>query len=230
MIDTKTRTTGPRIKWRLFHWAVAIAFLLMLTTGIVIYTPALSELASGAWTRLVHRIGAVILIGAPVLYAFINPTAARQWLREAAIWKREAADTPHVLNTWKRRHKLLISIGYVLFAITGMVQWFLKGMVPSSAFNVSLFIHDILFFSAIVVLLYHVFFELNWWRWKRRYCAHCSFAACAEACTVGAIGTRRDGTVFRDPQRCNSCQLCMELCQRKSLFKPAPATPHTEQP
>ncbi|GAF91883.1 unnamed protein product, partial [marine sediment metagenome] len=134
---------------------MAVAFLAMLTTGLIIYTPAFSALASGGWTRLVHRIGAVILIGTPIVYALINRHTARQWLKEAAIWNKKAAVAPYVLNTWKRRHKFLISVGYVLLAITGIIQWFLKGMVSSSAFNVSLFIHDILFFSAVLVLLYH---------------------------------------------------------------------------
>jgi len=230
MTGTNTGTTRPRAKWRVFHWVVAAAFFTMLITGIIIYTPALSGLASGSWTRLFHRIGAAVLIGAPILYAFVNPRAARQWLRDAAIWNRKTADTPHVLNTWKRRHTLLISVGYILFAITGIIQWFLKGIVASSAFNVSLFIHDILFFSAILVLLYHVYFELYWWRWKRTYCARCRYPSCAEACTVGAITRTRDGTIVRDPQRCNSCRLCMELCQRKSLFKAATATAQTQRP
>ena len=230
MTNTHTGTTGPRIKWRAFHWIIAAAFFAMLITGIIIYTPAFSGLASGAWTRLIHRIAAVVLIGAPIVYAFVNPRAARQWLREAAFWDRGAVAAPHVLNTWKRRHKLIISVGYILFAITGAIQWFVKGLVPSSTFNVSLFLHDILFFAAILVLLYHVYFEFYWWRWKSKYCARCSHAACAEACTVGAIVTRGNGTVVRDPQRCNGCRLCMELCQRKSLFKAAPAVAQTEQP
>ena len=139
MTDSNAGTTGPRVKWRVFHWTIAIAFLTMLVTGIIIYTPAFSGLASGAWTRLFHRIGAAVLIGAPILYAFVNPKAARQWLREAALWNRKAADTPHVLNTWKRRHKLLISVGYVLFAITGLIQWFAIGVNLkdcSSAINI----------------------------------------------------------------------------------------------
>ena len=229
MTGTETSTTRSRINWRAFHWIVAAAFFAMLITGIIIYTPAFSGLASGAWTRLIHRIAAVVLIGAPIVYAVINPKAARQWLREAAVWNRDVGTSPHVLNTWKRRHKLIISVGYILLAATGVIQWFLKGVVPSSAFNVSLFVHDILFFSAILLLLYHVYFELYWWRWKRKYCARCSFAACAEACTVGAIATRRDSTVVRDPQRCNGCRLCMELCQRKSLFRAATVAVQTEQ-
>ena len=213
--------TSRKSSRRIFHWVVAGAFLTMLITGLIIYTPFFSGLASGGWTRLFHRIGAVILVGAPVVYALLNRKAARQWLREAAVWNKSASVAPYVLNTWRRRHKLLISVGYLLFALTGMIQWFLKGMASSDVFYISLFIHDILFFSAIVVLLYHIYFEFYWWLWKRRYCRRCSFAYCFDACPVGAIASGGDGAIERSTQKCNNCRLCMEVCKRNSYYKRA---------
>jgi len=70
--------TSRKSSRRVLHWVVAGAFLTMLITGLIIYTPTFSGLASGGWTRLVHRIGAVILVGAPVAYALLNRKAARQ--------------------------------------------------------------------------------------------------------------------------------------------------------
>lgn len=211
---------------RVFHWLIAAAFIAMVLTGLTIYTPALSSLAAGGWTRLVHRIAAVVLLGAPLVYGLVNRRAARQWLREAAIWNKTVPAAPYVLNPWKRRHKFLISIGYLLFAATGMLQWFLKGVVSSSVFNVSIFIHDILFFGAILVLLYHMYFELYWWLWKRRYCSRCDFAYCAEACPVGAIASG-ENSITRDPQRCNNCRLCVDVCRRNSYHKKTAATADT---
>jgi len=88
----------------------------------------------------------------PLSNALIKHGAAWQWLKEAAVWNRKTSATP-CLNRWKRRQKLLISIGFIIVAITGMIQWFLKGLVPSGVFNVSIFIHDIALFSAIIVVL-----------------------------------------------------------------------------
>ena len=207
-----------RFGFRGLHWTVAVAFFLLLLTGLIIYTPAFSGLASGGWTRLIHRIAAAVLVGAPVVYAVVNPRAARRWLADIGIAKSGSSTTPQVLNRWKRRHKLLISLGFVLVVVTGGLQWFFKGFVPSSVFNLSVFIHDILFFAAVLVLLYHSYFELYWWVWRRRYCRTCEAVACAGTCPVGAIVASAAGVV-RDPVKCNNCRLCMEHCRRNMLYK-----------
>lgn len=218
MTDENTGASAAGLKWRGLHWIVAAAFFASLITGLIIYTPALSGLASGGWTRLVHRIAAVLLVGAPVAYGVLRPQAARQWLADLGLWRRKPPADGHVLNRWKRRHKLLISLGLALFVLTGALQWFLKGTVSPGAFHVSLFIHDILFFSAIIVVLYHGYFEVYWWLWRRQYCRRCEAAYCAGACPVGAIADD-GGVIVRDPVRCNNCRLCMERCRREGLYR-----------
>ncbi|TEU02259.1 MAG: hypothetical protein E3J24_06520 [Dehalococcoidia bacterium] len=213
-----TRSKSNR---RILHWVVVGAFFTLLITGLIIYTPTFSALAAGSWTRLIHRIAAVLLVGAPIIYALVNRGAAWQWIKEAAIWNRKASATPY-LNSWKRKHKVLISIGFIIVVMTGMIQWFLKELVPSGVFNVSLFIHDIAFFSAIIALFYHIYFEFYWWHWKREYCSVCSFAQCANACPFGAMNSRQDGTIERVHQKCNNCRLCMEDCQRNSYYRIQP--------
>lgn len=208
----------PRINRRIFHWVIAAAFVALFATGLIIYTPQFSALASGGATRIIHKIAAVTLIGGPIIYALIKHDVARQWLREAAIWRNLPADSQHYINPWRRKHKLLISIGIVLLALTGALQWFFKDLLPDGVFDISLFIHSILFFSAIVVLLYHVYFEFNWWLWKKRYCSRCSSAYCADACPAGAIADR-DGTIVRDMLKCNNCRLCLQDCQRKAHYR-----------
>ncbi len=219
MSDDNVRIKNSRK--RILHWVVVGAFFALLATGLILYTPTFSALAAGSWTRLIHRIAAVILVSAPIIYALMKRGAVWQWIREAAIWKSETSATSH-LNRWKRKHKLLISIGFLTVVMTGMIQWFFKGIVPSGVFNVSLFIHDIAFFSAIILVLYHIYFEFYWFQWKRKYCSQCSFAYCADACPVGAMISKQEGTIERISQRCNNCRLCMENCQRNSYYKAHP--------
>jgi ferredoxin len=207
----------PRINRRIFHWIIAAAFIALLATGLIIYTPQFSTLASGGATRIIHKMAAVTLIAGPIIYALFKPDIARQWIREAAIWRKLPADSPQFINPWRRKHKLLISIGISLFALTGSLQWFFKDILPDGVFDVSLFIHSILFFSAIVVLLYHIYFELYWWLWKRRYCRRCTFPYCADACPAGAVAVD-NGTIVRDSIKCNNCRLCMQECQRKAHY------------
>lgn len=201
------------------HWLVAVSFAALFITGLIIYTPQFSSLASGGATRLIHKIAAATLIASPIIYALFKRGIARQWLREAAIWRKIDSDDPHFINSWRRKHELLISIGFLLVALTGMIQWFLKDVVSAGAFNISIFIHDILFFSAIVVLLYHVYFETYWWVWRRRYCRRCNSAMCASVCPVSAVANTQDGTIERDSQKCNNCRLCMLDCQRKAYYR-----------
>ncbi|HEY48450.1 MAG TPA: hypothetical protein G4O13_00210 [Dehalococcoidia bacterium] len=213
----RVREKGPQKKRGLLHWVVAAAFLVMVITGLIMFVPSFSSLAAGGWTRLIHRSAAVVLIGAPILYALINSTAALSWLEEALFWRRKtSANAP---NTWKTIHKSLIAVGFIIFALTGMIQWFLKGVVPNQVFQWSLSFHDIIFFAAILILLYHLYYEVNWWLWKRRYCRNCSQAYCVDACPTGALTHGPDGSVEYYPRRCNSCRLCLEYCQRSSYHK-----------
>ncbi len=211
------RKKVPGKNRRTLHWIVAAAFLVLVITGLTMFVPAFSGIAPGGWTRLIHRVAAGILVGAPMLYALINPVASVGWLEEALLLKRKAS--ANASNTWKTIHKSLIAIGFVLFALTGMVQWFLKEIVPNQVFQWSLFSHDIIFFAAILILFYHLYYEFNCWLWERRYCRNCSQAYCVDVCPTGALAHGTDGTVEYHPTRCNSCRLCLEYCRRSSYHK-----------
>jgi tetrathionate reductase subunit B len=50
-------------------------------------------------------------------------------------------------------------------------------------------------------------------------CNHCDDAACMKACPVeGAIYKREDGLVVIDPEKCNGCKLCVDVCASKAIF------------
>jgi cytochrome b subunit of formate dehydrogenase len=221
MDNPNVRVVGPKKAVRIFHWTVATVFFVMVITGLILYVPAFSGLAAGGWTRLIHRIASVLLIGIPVVYAVANPASARRWLAEAILFNRRTTGLPQIHGTWKRMHKSLITIGYVIFGVTGMIQWFLKGTVPSQTFQMSLLIHDIVFFAALLVLLYHIYYELDWWLWRRSYCRNCVLVGCVDACPNGALGYGADGSVEYYPQRCSNCRLCMEYCKSNSCYKKA---------
>ena len=219
MENMSVRVTGPAKGRRILHWVVAAAFFALFITGLIVFVPALSGLAAGGWTRLVHRVAAVILIGAPAIYALTNTRAARLWLKEALFWNRKTLMASNNRNTWKKTHKLLIAIGFALFALTGMTQWLLKGIVPSQVFQWSLSVHDIIFFGAFLVLAYHLYYEFDWWLWKRRYCRHCDLLYCVDACPTQALTLGTDGVVEYHPQSCDNCRLCTEYCRRNSYYK-----------
>ena len=203
---------------RVFHWTIAAAFFLLVLSGLILYTPALSALAADSWTRIVHRVAAASLAGMIVAYAAFDQGGALGWLRDAAFWRAGPSANP---DTWKRRHKALITVGVVLFAVTGFIQWFLKDTLPRDAFFPFVMVHDILFFSAIVVLLLHVYHEFDWWLWKKRRCGSCPAPLCARVCPSNSISAREDGSVVRD-DACNNCRLCMNICRRRLYYAESP--------
>lgn len=198
---------------RVFHWTVAAAFFVLLLSGLILYTPAFSSLAEGGWTRITHRVAAVSLAVLIASYVVANHRGALAWLKDAAFWTVGASINP---DAWKRRHKLLITLGVTLFAITGAIQWFLKDTVASEVFTVSVIIHDIAFFGAAIVLLLHVYHEYQWWRWKKQYCSSCMTALCAQVCPSRSIYIG-NGVVERDGF-CNNCRLCMDACRQNSYY------------
>lgn len=50
------------------------------------------------------------------------------------------------------------------------------------------------------------------WAFSRRACFHCTDAACAEVCPVGAISKLEDGTVNLDSTKCIGCKYCTAAC------------------
>lgn len=203
---------------RLFHWAIALVFLVMVMTGLTLLVPAFSGLAAGGWTRLVHKIAAVLLVGTPLLYAFTNRSAAGRWFRDAAVWHKAQSEERRIVHIWRRWHQLFLSAGFALFVATGSIQWFLKGIVSSSIFNVSVQVHDIVFFASVLILIYHAYFEFVWWMWRRKYCRRCGVPLCAEECPVNAVSAANDGFTERNMLACNGCRLCMKACQREGYY------------
>ncbi|MFC2059131.1 cytochrome b/b6 domain-containing protein [Chloroflexota bacterium] len=210
--------TGSKLRNRIFHWPIAIAFLALFFTGMIIYVPPLSSLAEGGWTRLVHRASVILLFGTPLIYALIYRKAVIQWIKEAIFWNKKPVWPPTIHNIWRKLHKSLVVIGFALFGLTGMMMWFLKDIVPRGLFQWSLRAHDILFIFAGIVLLFHIALELDWWLWKRRNCRQCTRFSCIDICPTKAMKRRPDNTVEFQHDKCNSCGLCMEQCRWPSLY------------
>jgi len=208
-INIKTETTART--GRRYHWVVAAAFFALLVTGSIILVPALAGLAAGGWSRLVHRVAAAVLAGTPLIYAVTNPRAAGQWIRAAFDWRR--GRLPSNPDAWKDRHRRLVAVGFTLFAISGALQWFFRGFISADAFQAARLAHDIAFYGALIVLLFHLYHELQWWLWKKRYCEVCPRAYCAEVCPTQAISTLPGGGITRHPVLCHNCRLCMADCR-----------------
>ena len=161
-----------RARW--FHWLIVGVFLELVLSGLFLFIPWVPSGMVGIWIRVIHRVGAVILVGAPAIFALVRWPAARDFIKEGFTWGKEDLDwmkaapgyyfggDPRLMppqgyiNTGMKLYRLTILCGGAVFVITGLIMWFLKGIVAPGIFQFCLLLHDITFIVAIGMFLLHV--------------------------------------------------------------------------
>jgi formate dehydrogenase subunit gamma len=162
-----------RARW--FHWLIAVVFLELVISGMLLFIPWITSDTIGSVNRVLHRIGAVILIGAPVLYALYDWRSAWEFVKEGLTWGKEDlgwlkaapgyyfGGDPRLMppqghsNTGMKLYRVGIFAGSVVFVITGFIMWFLKGDVPAGVFQWCLLLHDITFIVAVCMFFLHFY-------------------------------------------------------------------------
>ncbi len=160
---------------RVLHWIHAGAFCLLFLTGLALFIPQLGFLAQDSVTRVIHRIGAVIFIIAPLIYIPMNWQATKRGIKEAFSWgasdigwlkaapryyflgdEKDMPPQGH-MNTGQKMWWLIVLVSGVIFVITGLIMWFAKTSAPAAALQWMVFIHDIAFILAGTMLLLHIY-------------------------------------------------------------------------
>ena len=164
----------PSARW--FHWLIVAVFLELVLSGLLLFQPWFSSTLDmiGTWIRIIHRIGAVILVGAPAIFALVSWRRAWYFVKEAFTWGKEDLDWLKVaptyyfggdprlmppqghINTGMKLYRLTILLGGGVFVITGLIMWVLKGIVSPGVFQLCVVVHDIAFIVAISMFLLHV--------------------------------------------------------------------------
>jgi formate dehydrogenase subunit gamma len=160
---------------RVFHWVHTSAFLLLVITGILLYFPPAAFLAQDSWSRLIHRIAAVVFVLAPLIQLIANRQTALASIRAAFTWGKADLDWAQAMpryyfladeksmppqpemNTGQKMWLTLLLIFGPIFAITGIIMWFFKAFVPQGVFQWMIFIHDVSFILIILMFLVHVY-------------------------------------------------------------------------
>lgn len=160
---------------RIFHWIHTGAFLLLIITGIFLFIDPAAFLAQDSWSRLAHRIGAVIFVLAPLLQIFANPKTSFETIKTAFSWGKadiewamampryyflsdEKAMPPQPeMNTGQKMWLTLVLIFGPIFVITGILMWFFKAFLPQAVFQWSVFVHDIAFILIFLMFLVHIY-------------------------------------------------------------------------
>jgi len=175
-----------RIRWipkysameRVFHWGHTVTFLLLAMTGMVLFFPFLGPLAQGAsgeFTRLLHRAAAIAYGALPLIYIILEPR--RAWMSLKSVFKvgrfdiewvkgmipyymfgrHEAMAPQDRFNTGEKLNAVVIILGSVVFAITGLLMWFGKGFVPIGVFQAVVILHDIAMIVTVCMFIVHFY-------------------------------------------------------------------------
>ena len=160
---------------RILHWIHAGAFVLLFLTGLVLFIPQLGILAQDSWTRVIHRIAAVIFVIAPLIYIPMNWKATKRGIKDAFSWgaddigwlqaapryyflgDEEGMPPQGHMNTGQKMWWFLVIVFGVVFVITGLIMWFAKTTAPAAVLQWMVFIHDVAFIVTGAMLFLHIY-------------------------------------------------------------------------
>jgi len=177
--------SGIQIRWipryssleRFLHWGHAFTFIPLTLTGMVLFMPLLAPLArgeAGQFIRLIHRASAVFFVGVPIIYALLEPRRLLQTLRDLKFGQddvdwvkgmipyyllgRHVAMPPQSrFNTGEKLNVVVLVTGTVLFAITGAIMWFGRGLLPVELFQACVIIHDLAMIATVNMFIIHFY-------------------------------------------------------------------------
>lgn len=151
---------------RIMHWTVAVGFILDLLTGYAVFFEGSSKLLVnevGYVIRLIHRIGGVLFVVAPVIYFIFSKKRfgflkAFKWSKRDLAWLKAAPKHYFVggemppqpkYNTGQKMFYLFAVVFGFLLAVSGFALWF--NWFSETVGLYMLFIHDV---SAVLLTLF----------------------------------------------------------------------------
>lgn len=164
---------------RVLHWAIAISYVVLFITGLLIFLPTpISLLAQDSFTRIFHRIFAVAFIVAPLAYMLTNWKATVKGVKEAFKWGPEdigwlkAAPRYYFLcdeecmppqghmNSGQKLWWLIVILMGGLLIVTGGVMWLFKTIAPAGLLQWMVFAHDVAFIASGSMFFVHVYLSV----------------------------------------------------------------------
>jgi len=163
---------------RTLHWVHTACFLPLALTGYVLFAPWLQPIAqgeAGEAIRLLHRLTAVFFGLVPIIYTILQPRRMAMNLKEFLTWGRDdwgwlKAAIPFYVagkhedmppqprfNSGERLNAVIMVLGTLLFGITGLSMWFLKGIMPAGLYRIAVFVHDLTFIVTFVMFIVHFY-------------------------------------------------------------------------
>lgn len=168
-----------RLRTRWLHWVVVVSCLILAITGLFLYMPPISAVAQGGYTRVIHRIAAIMFVGAPVLYFMIAPGISVSFLKRVFSWGRSDLEWAKAapwyffctdksrmppqpgMDSGQKLFALVTVLCYIGFMVSGAIMWFHGDSVSDGIFNSSAFAHELSFVIGGTMVLVHMFRSIH---------------------------------------------------------------------
>jgi len=153
---------------RAVHWIHAGAFFLLLTTGLVLYVPRLSELvARRPLVKDLHLYTALTWIALLTIIVVVGDRRGlRRTLRELdlfddddRLWLRRKPRPQGRFNAGQKVHAALVAAFACLFAVSGLLLW-LGERDTRFRWASTILLHDGLMYASLVLLMGHLYLAL----------------------------------------------------------------------
>lgn len=153
---------------RAVHWIHAGAFFLLLSTGLVLYVPRLSELvARRPLVKDLHIYTALTWIALLTIIVVVGDRRGlRRTLRELdlfddddRLWLRRKPRPQGRFNAGQKVHAALVAAFACLFAVSGLLLW-LGERDTRFRWASTILLHDGLMYASLVLLMGHLYLAL----------------------------------------------------------------------
>ncbi len=163
---------------RVLHWSHAASFAALVVTGFMLYFPPLGFLTVDSWSRLIHRAAALVFIAGPLAYLVARPRAGWKSIKEAFTWSEEdlgwlaaapgyyflgdesAMPPQGHMNTGQKLWYLILLVSGSILIVTGIMMWWLKGILSPTIFQWSVFTHAVYFVVVLSMFSVHVYLSV----------------------------------------------------------------------
>lgn len=160
---------------RVLHWVHTVAFVILFITGLLLFIPGISVLAQDSWSRVIHRVAALVFIVAPLIYLPLNWKSSWKGIKEAFTWGSEdmgwlkAAPGYYFLgnekgmpaqghmNTGQKMWWFIVIVFGIIFVITGIIMYAFKEVAAPGLLQWMVFFHDVAFIVSGAMLLVHIY-------------------------------------------------------------------------